>query len=180
VAEPAVPPVPVLVLSGTVGAGKTTVLHEASALLVERGVPHLCVDVDALSYTFPRPADDPFGQRVALANLEAVWRTARQAGATRALLARVVEARADLDGFRRAIPGAEITIVRVVAPAPVVDERLAGREVGAGLDWHRHRAVELAGILDRAAVEDATVANGGRPVRAVATDALVAAGWLDA
>lgn len=172
-------PVPVVMLTGTVGAGKTALLHTMSDLLVERGTSHLAIDVDALTYTFPRPADDPYGQGIALENLAAVWRTAERSGATRALLARVVESRSELDGYRRAIPGAAIVVCRVMAAPDVVSARLRRREVGSALDWHLRRARELDVILDRAAIEDVTVDNGGRPLPAVATEALSAVGWAE-
>jgi molybdopterin-guanine dinucleotide biosynthesis protein len=172
-------PVPVVVLTGTVGSGKSTLLGEMSDVLVERGAPHLALDVDALSYTFPRPDDDPYGQRIADENLAAVWRNAERAGARRALLARVVEDLAELDAYRGAIPGADIVVCRVVASADVVALRLRQREVGSARDWHLRRAPELDAILDRAAVEDVAVANEDRPLRAVATEALAAVGWVE-
>ncbi len=118
----------------------------------------------------------PYGQAVALENLAAVWATARRRGAERAVLARVVERAADLDGFRAAVPDAEVTVVRLVAPADVVSARLRGRERGAGLDWHLRRAPELAAVLDRSDVPGAVVVNDG-PVRPVAEAVLAAAGW---
>lgn len=169
--------VPVLLLTGTVGAGKTAVAMEASAILAERGVAHAAIDVDALSYVFPRPASDPFGAEVALANLAAVWANDRAAGAERLVLARVVQHRSDLPAFEAAIPGAQITVCRITAPASLVETRLRAREVGAGLDWHLRRAAELSTILDEARCEDVVVANDGRPIAAVAAEVLRRIGW---
>jgi hypothetical protein len=170
--------VPVLILSGTVGVGKTTVLGAVSDLLDQRGVPHLAVDVDALSYTWPRPADDPYGQRIALANLAAVWANARAAGASHAVLARVVEQTEEIDGFRTAIPGAEVVVARLTAPAALVAERLRRREHGSGLRWHLARAPELAAVLDATGPANVTVVDDGdRSPVSLAEEVLRSAGW---
>lgn len=167
-----------LIVSGTVGMGKTTLLGALSDALRERGEPHLAMDVDALSYTHPRPADDPFGQRIALANLAAVWANAVTAGATRAVMARVVEERAELPGYRSAIPGSAVIVVRLTAPPAVVAARLRGRERGAGLDWHLARAGELDAILDAHGPADLTIADDGtRTPPELATAVLERIGW---
>ena len=41
--------VPVLVISGSMGSGKTTVLSEASGLLAEASIPHAALDLDCLT-----------------------------------------------------------------------------------------------------------------------------------
>ena len=46
--------VPMLVISGAMGSGKTTVLSELSDLLEEAGVAHAAVDLDTLSLMYPR------------------------------------------------------------------------------------------------------------------------------
>jgi hypothetical protein len=48
---------------------------------------------------------------------------------------------------------------------------------GPSRDWHLVRTVELERILDRLAAEDFAVENGDRPVREVALEVLVRAGW---
>jgi adenylate kinase len=42
------PSVPVIIITGTMGSGKTTVLGEASDILTARGVNHAGVDLDTL------------------------------------------------------------------------------------------------------------------------------------
>ncbi len=49
----------VLLVTGPVGVGKTTVALEASDLLEAAGVPHAVIDVDALSWCYPTPVNDP-------------------------------------------------------------------------------------------------------------------------
>ena len=72
-------PVPLLVISGSMGAGKTTVLYEASDLLPEVGIAHAAIDLDCLAVLHPQR--NPHGQRLAFANLAVVWPNYAAAGA---------------------------------------------------------------------------------------------------
>ena len=171
------PPVPLLIISGSLGSGKTTVLSEASDLLSEAGNPHAAIDLDALAVMHPRR--EPHGEGLAFANLAAVWPNYAAAGAERLMVARVVEERAELERYRAAVPGAEIVVCRLTAPVWLMHERLRVREPGMFLDAALARAAELDGILARAGVEDFVVDNGpGRLVGDVAREALGLVGWL--
>jgi hypothetical protein len=90
----------------------------------------------------------------------------------------VLENRHQLDGYREAVAGAEITVVRLTAPLGVIHARLCGRERGAGLDWHLERAAELDAQWRSAPVEDLLVQTEGRTVRELANEILADAGWL--
>jgi len=57
--------VPVLLVSGPVGAGKTTVGEEAGRLLGEAGLSHVVVDHAHIGRSFPAPADDPWNEQLA-------------------------------------------------------------------------------------------------------------------
>lgn len=168
---------PLLVISGSLGAGKSTVLSEASDLLAEAGISHAAIDLDALAVMHPRA--DPHDERLAFANLAAVWPNYAAGGAARLLIARVVEDRADLDSYRAAVPGAEPVVCRLTAPLAVMRERLRLREPGMFLEAALSRAEELEAILDRTRVEDFAVDNGpGRHITEVAREVLTRAGWL--
>ena len=169
--------VPLLVISGSMGTGKTTVLSEASDVLSEAGIAHAAIDLDWLAVMHPER--DPYGQRLAFANLAAVWPVYAAAGAERLIVARVVEDRADLDHYRAAVPGAQPIVCRLTAPLSLMQERLRMREPGMFLDQALTRAAELADILDRAGVEDFVVDNGpGRSVGTVTREVLSLASWL--
>lgn len=169
--------VPVMLVTGPVGVGKTSVAGEVSAVLEQARVPHAFVDVDSLRWSYPSPPDDRFRTRLAMRNLAAVWANFRSAGAERLVLADVVEARAELDRYRAAVPGARIIVVRLRAAVETLAARVAGRERGSGRDWHLARAAELAAQMDRDAVEDVLIETDGRSLAEIAREALARCGW---
>ncbi|NAZ80991.1 hypothetical protein GTR02_04075 [Kineococcus sp. R8] len=148
-----------LLITGTVGAGKTTTAGAVGALLREDGVPHAVVDLDALCHAWPSPDGDPFHLRLQLANLRAVASNHRAAGAVRLVLAGVLE---DPDVRRRYAEavGVGLAVCRLRPDLAVVRARLQGRhrEDPAGLDWHLRRSGELDRILEDAGVGDVVVA----------------------
>jgi len=66
-------PVPVLVITGPVGVGKSTIAAEAAWLLRQADVPHALVDLDRIEQCWPVPADDPENERVSHRNLACMW-----------------------------------------------------------------------------------------------------------
>lgn len=143
--------VPALIISGPVGVGKTAVAGEIGALLQARGIAHAVVDVDALTATFPRPADDPFGSRLAMANLRDLWRNAAAAGARNLVVARVIESRADVEAIEAAVGADPVVVCRLRAEVATLRRRVRQRERGASLTWHLDRAAALAESLERSA-----------------------------
>ncbi len=168
---------PVLAITGPVGVGKTAVGTEVSSLLEVGGVAHALIDVDCLRWSSPRSEGDPFHMALGLRNLAAVWANYRSAGAERLVLVDVVETREYLQGYREAIPGADITVVRLTAPVETMHRRLEGRESGASLVWHKERAAELLALMDERAVEDVLVQTEGRTAVELAREVLARVGW---
>ena len=169
--------VPLLIISGSIGAGKTTVLSEASDLLAQAGISHAAIDLDWL--TVMHPQQDLYGQHLAIANLAAVWPNYVAAGAERLIVARVVEHEHELDHYRIAVPGARTVVCRLAAPLTLMHDRLRVREPGMFQDQALARSTKLASILERMAIEDFTVDNGpGRQLGEVACEVLTRAGWL--
>lgn len=169
--------VPLLVISGSMGSGKSTVLAEASDLLAEAGVAHAAIDLDQLTVMHPKQGE--YGDSLMFANLAAVWPIYAAAGATRLLVARVVEVRSELERYREAVPGAEPVVCLLTASLAAMRERLLTREPGMFQAQALARTAELAGILAKARAEDYAVDNGaGRPIGVVAREVLSRAGWL--
>jgi adenylylsulfate kinase len=166
-----------LLVTGTVGAGKSTVAAEINDMLAELRLPNAAVDLDALTWQWPPSSE--WNSDLMFENLAALWPNFKARGVTHLVLAAVLEDRADLDRYRSAVPGAEITVCRLVTPEADRIERLQRRmPPGASRDWHIQRSVELDCILERLAYEDFVVENGDRPVREVAIEVLAGAGWI--
>lgn len=170
-----------LFVNGTCGSGKTTIAAAAADLVARTGDAVAFVDMDALSQSWPRPADDPFNKALGLRNLEAVVRNFTKAGVTSVVVAGVIGDEADLARYEVAL-GLPPAVVRLLAPLELIDERLQyryGESDSEGLAWHRQRAPELNDILDASTIEMATVSNTA-PVPEVARTVLAACDWLPA
>lgn len=170
--------IPVLVITGPVGVGKTSVAVAMSELLTSATLAHAFIDLDWLRWCSPSPADDPFYIELGLANLAVVWANYHAAGAQRLILADIVESRALLAQYQVAIPAASITVVRLQASLATIHRRLAGREVGAGLAWHQQRAAELLAQWDAQPVEDLRVDTEEKSALAIAEEILRRSQWL--
>jgi adenylylsulfate kinase len=172
-------PVPTLFITGTVGVGKSAVAAEVSDALAALKVPNAAVDLDALVWQWPSTSS--WNDDLMFENLASLWPNYAQHGATHLVLARVLESPAELTRYTAAVPGAAITVCRLVAPAALRVNRLLGRmPPGPSRDWHLSRTAELEAILDRLPGVDFTIENGDRTVRDVALDVLVHAGWVTA
>ncbi|AZI57186.1 hypothetical protein EH165_02455 [Nakamurella antarctica] len=167
-----------LLITGTVGVGKTTVAEAVGDLLAVRNVPHAMVDLDQLSRYWPPPDGDRFNYATLLRNLESVAANYRAAGALCLVLAGVIEQRSELQDYERAL-GCPISIVRLRADPLVLADRLRDRHRNDadGLAWHLARAPELTAVLDLADVMDAEVDTTGRLIPEVAADVLASVGW---
>ncbi|HVE62411.1 MAG TPA: hypothetical protein VNB94_01225 [Mycobacteriales bacterium] len=166
----------VLVVSGVMGVGKTSVTEAVGDLLAERDLPSAMIDLDWLGQLHPMPPDDPFAHGVIADNLAAVWPSFAARGVKYLALARLVTAETQWSRYRAAIPDGDFTLVRLVAPIPAVEARLDVRhalDVSASiLDYHRSRVADVTATLDALALEDFTVVNEDRPLRDVAEEVL--------
>ena len=163
--------VPVLVITGPVGVGKTTTAAAVSWLLGEQGIRHAQVDLDEIGIVLPSLADDPWHELLTHRNLACMWANFQQVGAERLILSRVLEARSLLTRIESAVPGAAVTVVRLRAPLAVIHARIRGRSQGND-DWHLDRATELVDAMDEQLVEDHLIENEALTVRGAAEEVL--------
>jgi hypothetical protein len=87
-------------------------------LLSDAGVPHASVTLSDIGRLHPPPVDDEWNERIAHRNLRLLWRNYAAEGAERLLLERVLETRSLLERIVSAVPGADITVVRLCASLP--------------------------------------------------------------
>ena len=166
-----------LVLSGTVGVGKTTIGEEIHEVLSGREIPNAFFDLDALRYQFPETS--PWNAALVAEHFAAMWPNLERRAVFHLVLAGVMETPDDLDRITGSLPTARVTVVRLTALEDLRKRRLRDRmRPGGSLDWHLSRTGELDRILDGSAVEMIEVDNGERTPAAVATEILTRIGWL--
>jgi chloramphenicol 3-O-phosphotransferase len=167
--------VPTIFITGPVGVGKTIVASDVSWLAEAAGIPHGGLDVDGVTWVHPAPP-----HALAYENVRSVWDTYSRAGATHLILAQVIYTRTDLDGFRDAVPGADITVFRLHADLETLLQRVAKREgEGPGAAIHRRQAGELFHMMEAAGVEDHLVQTVGRTPYEVASEIFRLSGWRE-
>ena len=165
----------VIVISGSMGSGKTTVLGEASDILAEHATPHAIVDLDAIGTVL---LPDDAARDLLLRNVTALYRNFVAAGITRVLLADVIETREHLDQLQQAMAGAELVLCRLTAGVETMQRRLRIREPGIHQERFVTRSRALHEALQTAKLEDFVVLNDGRTIMEVAREVLHRAGWI--
>lgn len=175
-------PTRVLVINGTMGAGKTTTAAAVHDVWREEGARSAFIDADALCQASPTLEEDPFNQGLLFAALAAVAPLYRAGGFGCIVIARVVEDSADRDRYARAFATpaglAQVAVVRVTADEAVRLDRVREREPeGYWQDLAVARTVELEDTLDALDLDDAVIATDDRDRLDVAREVLDAAGW---
>ena len=170
--------IPLLILSGPPGVGKTTVAWEIFDQLVAEGLAPALADLDLLGACWPVPADDHYNERLRALNLGSTWRNFHAAGARCLIAAGVIESRESLAFYSGAIPSARTTLCRLHARNTELAARIAGRgrERDSGVDRLTNRAFELSEQLADAGIDDIVVDTNDRSVAEVARTIRVAAG----
>jgi hypothetical protein len=162
-----------LLITGTIGVGKTAVVTELGELLESRGNAAAIIDLDWLGWvTTPSPAGP---NELIIRNLAAMWPNFRAAGIDFFVLSRTITDPAQVEDLRRALPEASLRVVRLVASPTAIEDRLTHRDTGKILEQHLAEARRFLGAAS--GIEDVTVANDNRSVREVAQEILDWSGW---
>jgi shikimate kinase len=165
-----------IIITGTMGAGKTTVMAEASDILAAAEVVHAAIDLDVLAVAHLPEEHAP---DIAYRNLASVWSNYEDAGVTRLLLAAAMESNAVLTRIRDAIPDAEIVVCRLTVDIPTAEGRVRTREPGMFQNKFTARVAELERILNAAQLENFCIHNDDNgSVTNVAREMLTRDGWL--
>ena len=171
--------IPVLLVTGAPGVGKTTLVKEMGEQLFHAGVAHAVVDIDELARVRPAVPDQRVWAELTVANLRVMWPNYEALGVERVILAGIVQSAAMIDAYRAAIPGSDLTVVRLRASVDTLHARLQHREPGSV----RAFLLGVTASLDREIadldVEDLTVDNDpDQPIGDLARGILEWLGWL--
>jgi DNA repair ATPase RecN len=140
-----------LVITGATGAGKTSILSEASDILALRHIVHAAIDVDALGLAFIPPFAN--NDDAMYANLRCVCKNYAALGVQRFLLARAVEDRGQLEVWRNATSATETVVCRLISSIETMQRRIQIRETGVLGQQYIDRVAKLNLILDHARLE---------------------------
>ena len=165
-----------LIITGGMGAGKTTVLGEASDILALRHIAHAAIDLDALGLAHLPSAAGNDG--VMYRNLQSVCTNYASFGVRRFLLARAMEDRAELELCRGIVSATNLVVCRLTASIETMQQRIRMRELGLSQGAYIARIATLNALLDRARLEDFTVSTETHPLPEIAHEMLVKAGWI--
>ena len=124
--------VPLLLLCGAPGTGKSSVAWEVYWSLMREGVPVAHVDLDGIGYG-PPGLSGSFDLK--FENVAAVWRSYSDAGASAFVVSGLRALQEDVVACSAAVPGSVSTVVVLTVTAQEQRERILGRantEYGLG------------------------------------------------
>ena len=170
---------PVLIISGPVGVGKTSVSEEVSNLLLAKNISHTLIDVDALAETYPRPIDDRFGTKLTLKNLSDIWKNCLSAGSKNLILARVIETENCIEEFASTLPNTNIKVCQLSAQDSILRLRVRKREIGSGLEWHEKRSLELAASLAHKSPANFKIETDNKTIVEIANEIFPKVSWAN-
>ena len=159
-----------LLISGPVGVGKTSIAETISALLQADHVPHTFIDLDALTYTYPRSASDPFNSTLALESLASIWTHCRKRGSKNLVIARVIESASDVADIAKATGISRPILCRLAASDQTLIKRIRNRNTGSNITWQESRSLQLSTAMKDAEIEDFCVVTEGRSMTEIATE----------
>jgi hypothetical protein len=165
-----------LIITGAMGAGKTSVLGEASDILALHYIGHAAIDVDALGLAYLPTASG--NDEVMYGNLRSICDNYASLGVTRFLLARALESRAELDLYRGIVLATNTVVCRLTANIETMEQRVKERESGVSQREYVARVAKLNVILDHARLEDFSISSENRSITVVAHEMLVRAEWI--
>jgi hypothetical protein len=136
-----------LIITGTMGAGKTAVLGEASDILARRQIVHAAIDLDAFGLAHLPSAARCDG--VMYDNLRSICRNYAALGVQRFLVARAIEDSVQLKLCRNIVPALNTVVCRLTASVEAMKRRVQARDLGISQLACVARVAKLNVILDR-------------------------------
>ena len=146
----------ILLITGTLGTGKTTVATEVGELLTDLTLPNAVIDLDWLGWV--NAGDDflAYDQLIAQ-NIISIWPNYRAVGVRYLILARALLGRELIDILSKTFPNTPITIVRLTASKDTLKKRLSQRDSGETLREHLEEMDEMTRVMNDLHLESAVV-----------------------
>ena len=162
----------ILIITGPVGAGKTSVAEGVYDLLSADNTPCAVIDFDRLTAAYPPPPDDRFNFRLGIKNMMSIIPNYLSNGIKLFIIPAVIESTGEIEIFKELIPGTDIFVIRLTAQLATLHRRLDKRESGRLLDWHKIRAKELIDIFESKRLENIIIDTENKSIDLAAKEVL--------
>ena len=150
--------------------------QEVAAVSVDLGLAVAAIDVDWLGWaSSPSASVEELIRR----NLRAVAANYAEAGIDRLILSRAVVSPTALKTIEDAMPGWELTVVRLTAGRDTQERRLRSRDSGEELATHLAKIDDMNRRVEAAIPGAPMVENDERTLREVALEVMRISGWTD-
>jgi shikimate kinase len=166
----------ILVLTGPLGAGKTTVAVEVGRQLEAKGISCGVIDLDWLGWIHPATCLHSVEELI-LKNLMAVWPNFSALGVNYLVLARALIGGGIVEALAARFAQADITVVRLHASPRTLRHRLRRRDSGGELREHLAELHDITAAMDKANLTSRVVVNDTLPVEQVALKVLGMIAW---
>jgi len=166
----------ILLLTGTVGTGKTTVAVEIIEQLADMGLHCAVIDLDWLGWV---NAGDDFHQydKLIVQNVISVWPNYCAVGVEYLVLARGLTHREPVQTLQNVFSSTPIKVIRLIASRDILIKRLSQRDSGETLHEHLAEMNELNQIMDDLQLEEAAIVTDNLPVNMIAERIIDVTGW---
>jgi len=166
----------ILLLTGTVGTGKTTSAIEIIEQLADMGLPCAVIDLDWLGW-INVGADFHEYETLIAQNVISVWPNYHALGVKYLVLARGFTQREPVQTLKKAFPDTPMTIVRLIASKETITMRLTQRDSGETLREHLEELNEMDRIMDELQLEDEIIITDAVSVKNVAQQIVNLIDW---
>lgn len=157
-----------IIITGSVGSGKTTTMGALTELLEDRNISCAGIDMDYLRWFHPHAPGDRFGTSVGLKHLSLLAESYCELGIPLLILADVIED--SVAAHQLALPDYDVTVVRLHVPVEEMHARLRQRESPQRVAWYLDRAIELQTIQDENEIGDVQIQVGDQSPEQVARE----------
>ena len=166
----------ILLITGTVGTGKTTIATEIGAQLAAMNLHNAVVDLDWLGWVNVGNDFNGYDQLI-IQNLVSAWQNYRTIGVEYLVLARAFLQREPVDILLNTFPNTPMIIVRLTASKETIKKRLSQRDSAETLREHLAEMEVMNQIMDGLNLENAIVNNDSLSEKETASQIIHITNW---